>query len=241
MCLRVRYWQDGGWHILYGVSVWTWHVSSSSVWGRKHDTMFILCHILTCLVRTCQNRCLWFPLCASLPLHALSFALTSLDPCRSFHLYDVSLSYLSFVHYLRSPFTFSYFWSFLPAGFFRLIICDAGHAGSSLNLVAVHALVLCLNKDSEKVLTFYFCFSFYFFLSSSLLFHWNFTPLHKHLMNFTIFYEIAMITATLSTLITQHTIHHTYCSVNSQTSGCNDHQSGYLCPQSCCLCFPWNL
>lgn len=76
-----------------------------------HDRMFVVSHPqVSCQDLSEQVSQTPIPLCTSLPLlYALSCVLTSLVPCWSFHLYDVSLSYLSLVHFLCSPLKFSHF------------------------------------------------------------------------------------------------------------------------------------
>lgn len=49
------------------------------------------------------------------PLHVLSFLLTSVVPCRIFYFYDVSVSYVSLIHFFHSLLTFSHFYGFLLA------------------------------------------------------------------------------------------------------------------------------
>lgn len=141
MCLRVRCWQDGGRHILYGVSVWTWCVIKLGL-GEK---TWLNVYIMSQPQASCQD----------LPEQVSQTVIPSLHitpSAWSFIRFNLSGSLQEFPFIWRvsvfpslvhSPFC-PYIFSFLKL--FWFINCDSGHAGSSLN-VAIHVQILSSSLD----------------------------------------------------------------------------------------------
>ena len=83
--------------------------------------IFMLCHSLKCLVRTCKNRC--FKLRS--PLHLLEFTLSHLWFLARFSFHMKFLCLLLFISIILSL-IYSHFQSLLPA--LHDLICEAGEA-----------------------------------------------------------------------------------------------------------------